>query len=161
MNRVLLFMGKLFLLNSFAVSLILVGFLTTDSYSAELTKKDLVRINDEGAVTMRVTYLNPIKDIDGGELSFEVRMNTHSVDLDSYKMEDIISLKDDKGNTYIPLGWFNPGGGGHHRFGVIKFSGIDSKGKDIIDKNTNRIIIIIKGVDNVNERSFLWKFPLK
>jgi hypothetical protein len=161
MNKVLQFIGELFLINSFVVGLILVSSLTTDSYSAQLTKKELVRVNDEGAVTVRITYLNPIKNINKGELDFEVRMNTHSVNLDNYKMEELSFLKDDKGNTYKPLGWFNPGGGGHHRFGVIKFSSKDSKGKDIIDKNTKYIHIIIKGVDNVNERSFQWNFPLK
>ncbi len=161
MNKVLLFIHKFILINSFAISLILVIFLTTDSYSAELTKKDLTRVNDGGAVTIRATYLNPIKDVDEGELAFEIRMNTHSVDLDSYKMGELTFLKDDKDNIYTPLGWFNPGGGGHHRFGVIRFSSKDKEGKDIIDKNTKHITVIIKKVDNVKERNFQWSFPIK
>ncbi len=156
-----IFIWKIFLVNFLVVNSILGVLWVKNSFSSELTKKDVTIVNNEGAVEISITYLNPIKDIKDGELAFEVRMKTHSVDLDSYKMEKLTFLKDDKGNIYKPLGWFNPGGGGHHRLGIIKLSSKDGNGKDIINKKTKYITVVIKDVDNVKERSFQWKFPLK
>lgn len=155
------FIWKIFLVNILIVNLILGVLWVKNSFSSELTKKDMTIVNNEGAVEIRVTYLNPVKNINEGELAFEVRMNTHSVDLDSYRMEELTFLKDDKGNIYKPLGWFNPGGAGHHRFGIIRLSSKDSNGKDIISKKTKYITLVIKDIDNVKERSFQWRFPLK
>ena len=151
---------RLLFVNILVFSFVAGVFFIQDESFAALSKKDLTRINEEGAVVMRVTYMNPVANIDAGELIFEVRMNSHSVDLDAYKLEEMAILKTDRGKVYKPLGWFNPGGGGHHRFGTLKFPGKNKDGGDIITKDTKEIIIIISNIDNVKERSFQWSFPL-
>ncbi len=161
MNNDLLIVRRVLFINIFIASLITGLLLAKSSYSEQLTKKDLTRINNEAEVAIRVTFLNPIKKITEEELIFEVRMNSHSVDLDDYKMEESTLLKDDNSNIYKPLGWFNPGGGGHHRFGNIKFSSTGKDGSEIVGKETKQITLLIKGVAGVEERSFKWDFPLR
>jgi hypothetical protein len=120
----------------------------------QLKKKDLRRTNDEGPVEMAVLYLNPLRQEAGQELSFEVRMNTHSVGLDAYKMENISFLRIDGGTEQKALGWFKPGGGGHHRSGVLKFAGP-------IPSGAQSLQVIIRGIGGVQERVFEWKLPLE
>jgi hypothetical protein len=120
----------------------------------KLTKRDLRRTNDEGPVEVTVLYLNPLRKEAGSELSFEVRMNTHSVKLDAYEMERISFLQVDDGAEQKALGWFKPGGGGHHRSGLLKFAGP-------IPSNTRSLQLIIRGIGGVKERVFEWKLPLE
>lgn len=119
-----------------------------------LAKKDLRRISDEGPVEITLVYLNPLQQKAAKEFSFDVVMETHSVDLDAYKMETVSFLRIDGKQEQKALGWFNPGGGGHHISGVLKFAGpIASEAKSIQ--------VIIRGVGDVKERIFEWKLPLK
>lgn len=119
-----------------------------------LTKRDLRRISDEGPVEITLLYLNPLGEEASHELSFEVRMNTHSVSLDAYEMERISSLRVDGGTEQKPLGWFNPGGRGHHRSGVLKFAGP-------VPPGARSLQVIIRGIGGVEERVFEWKLPLE
>ncbi|NIS59947.1 MAG: hypothetical protein GTO13_04335 [Proteobacteria bacterium] len=121
---------------------------------AQLTKKDLRRTNDEGPVEMAVSYLNPLRQKAGPELSFEVRMNTHSVELDAYEMEKISFLRIDGGDEQKALSWSKPGGGGHHRSGVLRFAGPLPSGAQSLQ-------VIIRGIGGVQERVFEWKLPLE
>lgn len=120
---------------------------------AQLKKKDLRRINDEGPVEITVLYLNPLGQEADSELSFEVRMNTHSVNLDAYEMEKISLLRVDGGTEQKALGWVKPGGGGHHRSGVLKFAGP-------IPPGAQSLQVVIRGVGGVQERVFEWELPL-
>ena len=120
----------------------------------KLTKKDLRRIHEEGSVEMAVLYLNPLNQEAGSELSFEVRMNTHSVNLDAYEMENISFLRIDGGAEQKALGWVKPGGGGHHRSGVLKFAGPLPSGAQSLQ-------VIIRGIGGVQERVFEWKLPFE
>ena len=61
-----------------------------------------------GGVTVKVTYLNP-KGSDGAR--FQVALDTHSVNLDSYDLKTISVLRDDAGNTYSPTAVENKGSG--------------------------------------------------
>lgn len=126
---------------------------------AGITKKSLARTNSGGSVDIRVTYLNPLGSVADGELAFEVRMNSHSVDLDVYKVEELAVLKDDRGNEFKPLGWFDPGGGGHHRFGILKFSDATKTGSLV--KDAKGITLTISGVSDVDKRVFKWELPIK
>lgn len=120
----------------------------------KLRKKDLRRIHEEGSVEMAVLYLNPLNQEAGSELSFEVRMNTHSVNLDAYEIEKISFLRVDGGAEQKALGWVKPGGGGHHRSGVLKFAGPSPSGAQSLQ-------VIIRGIGGVQERVFEWKLPLE
>ena len=59
----------------------------------------LTRTHAGGGVTAKATYLNP-----GGteDTRFEISLDTHSVDLDSYDLKALSSLRDDAGKAYQP-----------------------------------------------------------
>lgn len=136
--------------------LVLTAFLIVSwvPVSHALSKKDLRRINDEGPVEVILVYTNPLQKNPGGELSFDVALETHSVDLSVYKMETISFLRIDEKQEQKALGWFNPGGGGHHISGVLKFAGP-------VPEGAKSIQVIVRGVGDVEERVFEWKLPLE
>ena len=97
-----------------------------------------------GAVTAKVTYLNP-KSSD--EPRFQVVLDTHSVALDSYDLKAISLLRDDTGKTYLPNAVENKGSG-HHREVILTFPKVSAEAK--------RLEIVIKDVAAVKERTFRW-----
>lgn len=122
--------------------------------SAGLTKKDLRRVNDAGPVEIALVFLNPIEKEAGSDIAFQVRMNTHSVNLEAYDMAKVSSLQVDGRPEQKPLGWFKPGGGGHHVSGVLKFSGP-------IPSDAKSLRVVIRDVGGVPERVFEWQLPLE
>jgi len=126
------------------------SLLSTSAYA--LTKSDLRRVNSEGPVEIAVVYLNPLDTAGSSEMSFEVRMNTHSVNLEAYDMAKLSTLRIDDGTELAALGWFEPGGGGHHISGILKFTGAPSPAAKLIR-------LIIREVGGVAERSFEWTLP--
>lgn len=100
--------------------------------------------NSGGSVDVNVT---PQTFVAEQAMAFKIVMNTHSVDL-SDDMTQIVSLRDDQGNEYMPTAWEGAGPGGHHRSGVIKFAGLAAKPKSID--------LVIKGLAQVSERTFHW-----
>jgi hypothetical protein len=126
-----------------------------------LTKQELTRRHQGDAVEIALTYMNPLGQAQDGNLTFEMRMNTHSVELDQYQMEKLSFLKDDQGNEYPALGLFSPGGGGHHRYGMLKFAPKAKEGREIAGQGRKYFQVIIRDVAGVKERSFRWDLPLK
>ncbi len=119
-----------------------------------ISKKDLRRVNKEGPVEVTVLYLNPLEGEAGDDLSFEIRLNTHTVNLDAYKLDALSVLQVDDGKELEPLGWFKPGGGGHHISGVLKFKGP-------VPDNAGIIRLMIREIGSVPERIFEWNLPLE
>jgi hypothetical protein len=136
-----------------AAIVLLVVFASWRYNAFGITKRDLRRVNDEGPVEITIVYLNPLEKQTDSEISFEVRMNTHSVDLDAYEMEKICILQIDGGPDQRALGWFEPGGGGHHVSGVLKYTGP-------VPSDAKFLQVIIRDVGGVPERVFEWKLPL-
>lgn len=103
----------------------------------------LTKMAGNGGVTAAVTYLNP------GEVSpaFEIKLDTHSVDLDQYKWERIVSLRDETGKEYGAPVIESSEGSGHHRSGVLRF-------KDADISMAKAIELVIKDVAGVKERVF-------
>ncbi len=140
---------------SITVLFVLTILLMTWTVSAgAVSKKDLRRVSKEGPVEVTVLFLNPLQGEAGDDLSFEVRMSTHSVNLDAYKMDALSVLQVDDGKETEPLGWFEPGGGGHHISGVLKFKGP-------VPDNAGTVKLIIRGIGSVPERVFEWSLPLE
>lgn len=133
-----------------ALSLMLMG---SGKTAVGLTKRDVRRIDKQGPVEISVVYLNPLEQGRDSEPSFEVRMNTHSVDLEAYDMEKLCFLRIDGGQETEALGWLNSGGGGHHISGILKFA-------RPIPSDTKSLQLIIRQVGGVPERVFEWKLPL-
>lgn len=126
------------------------------SFAASFTKE-----HSGGGVEISLTLLNPQVLYTGRDIIFDTSMNTHTVDLDRYRMEELSFLRDERGGLFKAIAWESPTGGGHHRSGRLKFPGKDNEGKPIIGKNDKYIEVIIKGVAGVKERVLRWELSGK
>ncbi len=102
------------------------------------------KIDDQANVSVVVTPLDLSPQ--SAQWTFDVGMNTHSVELDQ-DMTKIAVLVDDQGKEYKPLAWNGPSGG-HHREGTLTFARITPMPKSIELK--------ITGIADV-VRSFVWQ----
>lgn len=111
---------------------------STSSQQALKTKAD-----EQANVTVVVTP----KDVSSqsAKWTFDVGMNTHSVELDQ-DMTKIAVLIDDQGKGYAPTDWDGPVGG-HHREGILTFNRPDPLPRTIRIK--------ISGIGDVT-RTFNW-----
>src|SRR5215510_2316066 len=104
----------------------------------------LTRTHSGGGVTAKVTYLNQ----EGTEdTRFEISLDMHSVDLDSYDLKALSSLRDHAGKVYQPTKIENKGSG-HHGQVVLVFPKAFS--------GSSRLELVIKDVAGVKERSLVW-----
>ena len=108
-----------------------------DAYERKSNRENSVRVD-----------VVPVQLIAGQAVKFEVRMNTHSVDL-SQEMVAVSLLKDDNGLEYFPVSWKGSPAGGHHRSGVLEFPAL--KG------NPETVTLIISDIAKVPARAFEWK----
>jgi hypothetical protein len=113
---------------------------------------DMVRTDSQGAVAFSVQPLN--LNSPGDTLTFEVSMNTHSVDL-SMNLATLATLTTDNGDSVEGVSWDGPPGG-HHVSGKLSFPASIS-GKPILDGAT-KLTLTIKNVD-ASERIFAWDLP--
>lgn len=110
---------------------------------------DLVRTDSQGAVEFSVQPLN--LDSPGDAITFDVSMNTHSVDL-SMDLSALATLSTDNGYSVQGVSW-DGALGGHHVSGKLTFPpSVD--GKSILDGAT-KLTLSIKNVD-APERIFIW-----
>ena len=123
---------------------LLFSVLLTIDGTVDVIASDATQAIAGGGVTVKVTYLNP-KGSDGTR--FQVALDTHSVNLDSYDLKTISLLRDDAGNSYSPTTVENKGSG-HHRETTVSFAKVASGSK--------RIELVIKDVAGVKERIFRW-----
>ena len=126
--------------NTILAGLLFSMLLLVDAMASEATQTVV-----GGGVTVKVTYLDP-KASDG--VRFQVALDTHSVNLDSYDLKTISVLRDDAGNTYAPTAVDNKGSG-HHRETTVSFAKVTS--------GTKRIELVIKDLAGVKERVFRWE----
>lgn len=104
-----------------------------------------------GEVTIIATLKNP-DDIGGKEdLAFEVKLDTHTVNLDKFDFEKGIILRDDKGKTYKPSS-AEPSGSGHHREAEVKFK---NPGK------VKSLELLARDVGGVKETVLRWEISPK
>ncbi len=135
-----------------------------DTGKARVVRTDmrtLSREHEGGGVRVDVTLLNPEAIYTGEDLLFEVAMNTHTVNLDVYRMEDISFLRDERGRVFKAKAWESPKGGGHHRFGVLRFPGKDREGRPIVKEGDRYIEVVIRDVGGVAERVLRWDLPVQ
>jgi hypothetical protein len=92
--------------------------------------------------------VKPIQLAPGQPAIFEIRLNTHSVNL-SYDLVQVCSLQDGQGKVYQAKAWKGSSPGGHHRSGVLEFP--ELKGKP------QTVKLIIRGIADVPARVFEWK----
>lgn len=92
-----------------------------NSSVSETRQKWESRVDDQANVTVTITPSNLL--FDSKEWTFDVVLNTHSVELDQ-DMTKIAVLVDDDGKEYEPLRWDGAPAGGHHREGKLIFASI-------------------------------------
>ncbi|WP_423799620.1 hypothetical protein [Neobacillus sp. SAB-20_R2A] len=116
--------------------------------NVEGMKSELTKSNSEGAVAIKTTLL-PEKS-SGGQLVFEVVMNTHSVDLLRYDLSQLasISFGADINNTGT-FEWLPTNKDSHHMMGNLTWNGT-------LDKNYKNIDLEIIKIDNIPSRKFTW-----
>ncbi|OGB95804.1 MAG: hypothetical protein A2Z31_04790 [candidate division NC10 bacterium RBG_16_65_8] len=97
-----------------------------------------------GGVTVVVTRL---EDAAGGP-AFHVVLDTHSANLDGYRFEEIVQLRDGKGGEVAPAAVEGAKGSGHHREATVRFAWPDPRPANLQ--------VAVKGVAGVSEREFRW-----
>ena len=80
--------------------------------------------------------------------AIKLALNTHSVGLDGYRLEELATLRDDAGKSYPVTAVEQASGGGHHRQAVLRFGKVDPRAKTIE--------LIVKDVAGVKTRTFHW-----
>jgi hypothetical protein len=128
----------------FPTIFVIAVFLAWVSFNARAIAFD-TQTNDENAVRVDV---KPVTLIAGKPAAFEIRLNTHSVNL-NYDMKEICSLLDAEGKIYKAVEWKGSPLGGHHRRGILEFPKLEG--------TPQSVKLIIRGVAGVPERSFEWK----
>jgi hypothetical protein len=105
---------------------------------------DLSRTDSQGQVTVTVIPINLVNL--GDTLTFDVSMNTHSVDL-SMDLSKLAKITADNGKSAQAIKWDGPRGG-HHVQGKLTFSAGEFSG-------AKKITLTINNVD-VPSRVFSW-----
>ena len=100
--------------------------------------------NEEGDVIVSVTPKALVQD----SWSFEVVLDTHSVDLD-YDLRSLSFLVDQKGREYKAVLWEGDPPEGHHRKGILKFKPLSP--------TPAAFMLKVRNVGSVGERSFEWR----
>jgi len=80
--------------------------------------------------------------------TFQIIMDTHSVNLDVYSFEQIVRLCDVGGRELVPTSVEGIEGSGHHRKATLQFPWPQPKPKTVE--------LVIKDVASVPERLFRW-----
>jgi hypothetical protein len=111
----------------------------------------LIRSDNKGAVNISATYLTPKQENDN-ESTFRLTLNTHSVDLGKYDFEKVSFVQFDNHEATNDGVW-KFSGSSHHFKGTITF-------KQPVPEGTKTLRLLIKGVDEVDERVFEWELPL-
>ncbi len=113
------------------------------------------RTDATGPVTVEATLLDPGKASD--RIRIEIVLDTHSVELDGYKLESLATLRTDTGKVVQPLAIESPSGSGHHRKGILVFPGTDASGSLLAGAKT--VELIVRDVGGVKERTLRWMLP--
>ncbi len=107
-----------------------------------------IQTNDESGVRVDV---KPVTLMIGEPAVFDIRLNTHSVNLD-YDLVKAFYLQDSEGKIYKAVEWKGSPAGGHHRRGTIAFPKLEG--------SPQSVKLVIRGIADVPERSFEWKIGI-
>ena len=112
--------------------------------SAAEAQSEVTQSVPGGGVTVTITFLKERSD----GPAFRVVLDTHSVNLDGYRFEEVVRLRDGKADELAPTAVENPQGGGHHRSATVRFAWPEPRPKSLE--------LVVKGVAGVPERAFQW-----
>ena len=129
----------------FAIVLIVLGLVGSGSFAtleAQGKAKQSVR---GGGVKVSVVLLEQTSD----GTTFQVSMDTHSVNLDVYRFEEIVRLRDGQGGELAPKAVEAADGSGHHRKATLRFVQSEPEAKTME--------LVVKNVAGVSKRLFRWR----
>lgn len=112
--------------------------------------------NSGGGVTVAVTYVDAEQKAGKAELVLKVKMDTHTVELGQYELEELSVLRNDRGDVVEPLRWETLTPTGHHVLGSLIFPNRAPSGRSIIDTDTKYLELVIRNIAGVAERDFRW-----
>jgi hypothetical protein len=115
----------------------------------------LTKTDAQGSVTIEVTF-DPQEQRTQEELLFEVKMDTHSVELGEIDLGQLSVLRNEKGTEVNPSKWASPEEGGHHVAGSLVFPSVDPSGRFLLGPTTRSIELVVRGVGGIGERVFRW-----
>jgi hypothetical protein len=101
--------------------------------------------NEGGQVTVEATWKGP-----AAGAVFEIKLDTHSVDLDSLDLASAV-LRNDRGESLKAQPWTAPKGG-HHREGTLTFGGDAAA----FFQGAKSIELVFTGIGDVPERTLRW-----
>ena len=99
----------------------------------------------QGPVSVTITLTAP--PVIGVLVNARVALDTHSVELDSIKFEEAVTLKDSGGAERHPISVRETRDGGHHREAVLVLPAPMRPG---------RLSIFVRGVGGITIRQFYW-----
>lgn len=116
-----------------------------------------ITVSQKGDIDISVKYLNPVigsKDV----LSFEVSLETHSIELTNYKdIRKYVEIRTDVG-TVVSEGfeWDLKSSEIHHISGILKIKNIIDE-KPIVGQDTKSFKLIFKNIPDGSEREHLYE----
>jgi hypothetical protein len=127
------------------------GTMMSTSVPGSANSDGLARSDDQGNVVIDLTpeSLTP----SGDSFVFDVKMNTHMVNLDM-DLAQLSTLGTDDGRSVQATNWDAPAGGGHHVTGKLLFPA-KRDGKSLLE-GAKRLTVTIKKVD-ADTRLFTWQ----
>lgn len=124
----------------------IVGILLVLAVNAIAAEPALSREDRRGGVTVTATLLPSVTADE--PLRVKVVLDTHSVSLDDLAFESIAALRAADGSDVSPAAIEEAKGSGHHREAIVVFA-----------VSRNPVVIVVKNVAGVTERSFSWERP--
>lgn len=119
-----------------------------------ISKEALARTSAGSAVTVDVTFLNPVQKNEE-ELVFKVALDTHSVDLLGFKIDKLSTLRNSEGiEVKEGFVWTPESESSHHRSGYLKVPA-KINGTPLISEKTEYIVLEIRGIET--NREFKWE----
>lgn len=108
----------------------------------------LTQSSSAGAVTVQARWLGK----EGGSLTFEVAMDTHSVPLSQYDLAKLARLRDSQGGEYAPTAWTAPSGD-HHRKGMLSFPLPEA----VAQGGAAYVEIVVRDIAGIPQRVLRWQ----
>ena len=116
-----------------------------------ISQGKMAQRNESNNVTIEAVLQSKLT-VGSKELTFNITMDTHSVDLDVYDLTNLATLRDSQGRQFKATSWKAPKGG-HHRSGTLGFK----SDQPLLQQDTKYIELLIKDVANVPERVLRWE----
>lgn len=125
--------------------------LSVQTHAGWFGEDKLTKSDSQEPVTVSATYLAADRTAD--EIRFRIKLDTHSVNLDQYSMEELITLRFDNNEELKSVGLTREGSG-HHVTDILRFSGK-------VPEGAAAMTLVIRNLGNIAERTLSWKLPVE